>query len=153
MAADITELQVDTAHLVMGIKAAKTAFSGLDRVLTSIADTMQEAFSVKGYEDYKNTVTRFGKELADALLTLQLSFGRMKYAIADAVAPIAAVFVPMLNAAIQAVIRFAGVVGQFLRGVLAGVTGNKALTSSAEEATRSEVKLGSAARAAGKAEQ
>ena len=151
MAADITELKVDTAHLVMGIKAAKTAFSGLDRVLTSIADTMQEAFSVKGYEDYKNTVTRFGKELADALLTLQLSFGRMKYAIADAVAPIAAVFVPMLNAAIQAVIRFAGVVGQFLRGVLAGVTGNKALTSSAEEATRSEVKLGSAARAAGKA--
>lgn len=151
MAADITELKVDTAHLVMGIKAAKTAFSGLDRVLTSIADTMQEAFSVKGYEDYKNTVTRFGKELADALLTLQLSFGRMKYAIADAVAPIAAVFVPMLNAAIQAVIRFAGVVGQFLRGVLAGVTGNKALTSSAEEATRSEVKLGSAAKAAGKA--
>ena len=151
MAADITELKVDTAHLVMGIKAAKTAFSGLDRVLTSIADTMQEAFSVKGYEDYKNTVTRFGKELADALLTLQLSFGRMKYAIADAVAPIAAVFVPMLNAAIQAVIRFAGVVGQFLRGVLAGVTGNKTLTSSAEEATRSEVKLGSAAKAAGKA--
>lgn len=151
MAADITELKVDTAHLVLGIKAAKTAFSGLDRVLTSIADTMQEAFSVKGYEDYKNTVTRFGKELADALLTLQLSFGRMKYAIADAVAPIAAVFVPMLNAAIQAVIRFAGVVGQFLRGVLAGITGNKALTSSAEEATRSEVKLGSAAKAAGKA--
>ena len=151
MAADITELKVNTAELVVGIKAAKTAFSGLDRVLSSIADTMREAFSVKGYEDYKNTVTRFGKDLADALLTLQLSFGRMKYAIAEAVAPIAAVFVPMLNAAIQAVIRFASVVGQFLRGVLAGITGNKKLTSSAEEATRSEVKLGTAAKAAGKA--
>lgn len=151
MAVDVTELKINTAGLVMGIKAAKTAFSGLDRVLSSIADSMREAFSVKGFSDYKDTVTRFGKELADALLTLQLSFGRMKYAIAEAVAPIASVFVPMLNAAIQAVIRFAGVVGQFLRGVLAGITGNKGLASSAEEATQSQVKLGSAAKAAGKA--
>lgn len=151
MASEVTELNINTAGLVLGIKAAKTAFSGLDRVLSSIADTMQEAFSVKGFSDYKDTVTRFGKELADALLTLQLSFGRMKYAIADAVAPIASVFVPMLNSAIQAVIRFAGVVGQFLRGVLAGITGNQNLTSSAKEATQSQVKLGSASRAAAKA--
>lgn len=151
MAADMTELKIDTAGLVMDIKTVKAAFSGLDRVLSSIADTMRDAFSVKGYEDYKNTVTRFGKDLADALLTLQLSFGQLKWAIADSVAPIAAVFVPMLNAAIQAVIRFAGVVGQFLRGVLAGITGNQNLASSAKEATQSQVKLGSAARAAGKA--
>ena len=151
MAETITELKFDTAGLVMGIKAAKTAFSGLDRVLSSISDTMREAFSVKGYEDYKNTVTRFGKDLADELLTLQLSFGRMQYAIAEAVAPIASVFVPMINSAIQAVIRFAGVVGQFLRGILSAITGNKGLASSAEEATKSEAKLGSAARAASKA--
>lgn len=151
MAADMTELKIDTVGLVMDIKTVKAAFSGLDRVLSSIADTMRDAFSVKGYEDYKNTVTRFGKDLADALLTLQLSFGQLKWAIADSVAPIAAVFVPMLNAAIQAVIRFAGVAGQFLRGVLAGITGNQNLASSAKEATQSQVKLGSAARAAGKA--
>jgi len=151
VAEKITELKFNTEGLVMGIKAAKVAFSGLDRVLGSIADTLREAFSVKGYKDYKDTVTRFGKELADELLTLQLSFGRMKYAIAEAVAPIASVFVPMINTAIQAVIRFAGVVGQFMRGIIAGITGNSDLASSAEEATKTEVKLGSAARAAGKA--
>lgn len=147
----IVDIKIDTKSLEIGAKAATVALTGLNEVLSSVAAGVKDAFSIGGYEDYKNTVTRFGKDLADALLTLQLSFGRMKYAIAEAVAPIASVFVPMLNAAIQAVIRFAGVVGQFLRGVLAGITGNKGLASSAEEATRSEVKLGSAAKAAGKA--
>ena len=151
MATDITELKVDTMDLILGIKAAKTAFGGLDRVLSSISETLSDVFSVKGYKDYRDTVTRFGKDLADSLLTLQLSFGRLKYAIADAVAPIASVFVPMLNTAIQAVIRFAGVVGQFLRGVLAGITGNQNLTNSAKEATKTQTKLGSASKAAAKA--
>ena len=145
------ELKVTTKQLTAGAKAATMALKGLDRVLASVASGVQEAFKVSGFSDYQDTVTRFGKELADALLTLQLSFGKMKYAIADAVAPIASVFVPMLNAAIQAVIRFAGVVGQFLRGVLAGITGNQDLTSSAKEATQSQVALGSASRAAAKA--
>ena len=105
MAADMTEVRINTAGLIMGIKAAKVAFGGLDRVLSSIGDRLREAFSVKGYQDYKETVTRFGKELADQLLVMELSFGRMKYAIAEAVAPIASVFVPMLNTAIRAVIR------------------------------------------------
>lgn len=136
-----------------GAKRAAVALGGLDAILSSIADGIRDAFSVAGLENYRNTVTRFGEDLANALLTLQLSFGSLKYAIADAVAPIATVFIPMLNAAIQAVIQFANVVGQFLRGVLAGITGNKNLTSSAREATQSEVKLGSAAKAAGKAVQ
>ena len=100
-----------------GAKRAIFALSGLDAVLSSIADGVRDAFSVAGLENYRNTVTRFGEDLANALLTLQLSFGSLKYAIADAVAPIATVFIPMLNAAIQAVIQFANVVGQFLRGV------------------------------------
>ena len=148
---NVIDLSINTKVLEAGTKAAKAALNGLRGVLSSVAEGVRQAFSVQGLSDYKDTVTRFGKDLADALLTLQLSFGRLKYAIADAVAPIASVFVPMLNTAIQAVIRFAGIVGQFLRGVLAGITGNKGLADSAKEATQSEVKLGSAAKAAGKA--
>lgn len=146
-----TELKLDTAGLILGVKAAKTAFGGLDRVLSSISESLREAFSVKGFTDYKDTVTRFGKELADELLVLQLSFGKMKIAIAEAVAPIASVFVPMLNSAIQSVIRFSGVVNQFLRGVIAGVTGRQELAKSAENAAKSEEKLTSAAKSAGRA--
>ena len=145
------DINFSTKALATGAKTATTALKGLDSVLSSIGEGMKEAFTVKGFEDYKDTVTRFGKELSDQLLTLQLGFGRMKYAIAEAVAPIATVFVPMLNSAIQAVTRFAGVAGQFLRGIIAGVTGNEALAGSAREATRSEEKLSSAAKSAGKA--
>ena len=148
---NVTDIKVNLKSLETGAKAATSALKGLDGVLASVAEGIRKAFSIRGFQDYKDTVTRFGKELADELLTLQLSFGRLKVAIADAVAPIASVFVPMLNAAIQAVIRFADIVGQFLRGVLAGITGNQGLADSAKEATQSEVKLGSAAKAAGRA--
>lgn len=147
------ELFLGTRQLTLEAKAAAAALNGLDAILLSIAKGVRDAFSVSGFEDYKDTVTRFGKDLADALLTLQLSFGSLKYAIADAVAPIASVFIPMINSAIQTVIQFADVVGQFFRGVLAGITGNQKLSSSAQEAARSELKLGSAAKAAGKAVQ
>lgn len=151
MAEEKNVMRINTKVLELDVKAATNALKGLDSVLDAITDGLKEAFSVKGYRDYKNTVTRFGKALADELLVLQLSFGRMKYAIAEAVAPIAAVFVPMLNTAIRAVIRFAGVVGQFLQALIGGVAGNNALTDSANNAVRSEKKLASAAKSAGKA--
>lgn len=148
---NVVEIEVNTKLLGQQVKAVSGMLSGLDRVLSSIAQGVEEAFAVRGYEDYKDTVTRFGKELADELLVLQLSFGRMKYAIAEAVAPIASVFVPMLNTAIQAVIRFSGVVRQFLSGLIAGITGRQELADSAENAARAETKMGSAAKSAGKA--
>lgn len=148
---NVVEIAVNTKLLGTQVKAVENMLSGLDRVLSSITEGIGEAFAVRGYEDYKDTVTRFGKELADELLVLQLSFGRMKYAIAEAVAPIASVFVPMLNAAIQAVIRFSSVVRQFLSGLIAGITGRKELADSADNAARAETKLGSAAKSAGKA--
>ena len=46
MATDITELTLDTKGLVLGIKAAKTAFAGLDKLLTSLSGSIREAFSI-----------------------------------------------------------------------------------------------------------
>lgn len=147
----IPEALVDLTALQTDAKAATSTLKGLSKVLKSVGEGVQEAFTVKGFADYKQTVTRFGKDLTDELLTLQLSFGRMKYAIAESVAPLASVFVPMMNSAVQAVTRFSGVVGQFLRGIISGITGNKSLAESAQEATYSEEKLSSAAKSAGKA--
>ena len=139
---NVVEIAVNTKLLGAQVKAVESTLSGLDRVLSNIAEGVREAFAVRGYEDYKDTVTRFGKELADELLVLQLSFGRMKYAIAEAVAPIASVFVPMLNSAIQAVIRFSSVVRQFLSGLIAGITGRKELADSADNAARNSERAG-----------
>lgn len=135
----------------VNIAAATKALEGLDDVLASISQGVKDAFSVKGYQDYLQAVRRFGKNLADELLVLQLSFGKMKAAIAQAVAPIMEVFVPQLNQAISGIIRFASTVRQFFAGLMAGVTGNDALASSAENAADAEKSLASAAKSAGKA--
>ena len=148
---NLVEISLNTKLLGNQVKTVSGMLSGLDRVLSSISEGVRDAFAVKGFEDYKNTVTRFGKDLADELLVLQLSFGRLKYAIAEAAAPIASVFVPLLNEGIQALVRFAGIVRQFLSGLLAGITGRKELAAASEEATRSEINLGSAAKSTAKA--
>ena len=133
------------------VASAAAALEGLNGVLASTGAGIRDAFSVKGLKNYQKTVSRFGKDLANALLQLQLSFGAMKYAIAEAVAPIASVFVPMINAAIQTVIRFADVTGQFLRGILAAVTGNKALAEASQKASKSQESLGKTVEKTGKA--
>ena len=135
----------------LGIKAAAAELKGLGKVLDSVTEGVKEAFAVKGYKDYLQTVHRFGKDLADELLVLQLAFGRMKVAIAQAVSPIAEVFVPMINDAIFAVIRFADVVRQFFAAFISGISGNAAVANSAREAADAESAMAKAATVAGKA--
>lgn len=143
----VIDLRLDAASLVLEVKAVEAVLGGLSNVLGSIGEAIKEAFSVKGYADYKETVKRFGKELANELLVLQLNFGKLKSAITDAVAPIASVFVPMLNQAVQAVTVFANTVGQILGALFA----YDALADSAGEAAEAESELESAATSAGKA--
>lgn len=145
------EFSVDVVELVVGVKAATAVLAGLDSVLSSISQGIKDAFTVKGYKDYLQTVHRFGKDLADELLVLQLAFGKMKVAIAQAVSPIAQVFVPMINDAIFAVIRFADVVRQFFAAFFSGIQGNQAVASSALAAAEAENTLTKAATVAGKA--
>lgn len=148
---ELIQLQVITKTLEEDADGAKLALGGLLGTLVSIKRGVEEAFRVRGLQDYRDTVKRFGKELADDLLVLQLSFGRMKYAIAEAAAPIAQVLVPALNQAIWWVIRASDTVGQFLSQLLAAVTGKEALAKAADNAASSEKKLASAASSAGKA--
>ena len=131
--------------------AAVKALAGLGKVLDSIAQGVKEAFTVKGYQDYLQTVHRFGKDLADELLVLQLAFGKMKVAIAQAVSPIAEVFVPMINDAIFAVIRFADIVRQFFAALFTGLglraaDGTDALTESQQDLEKATTGAGKAAR-------
>ena len=147
MAENILELHIDTTS----VRSATVVLGDLTDTLDSLSAAIHDAFTIGGYKDYLKTVRRFGKGLTDELLVMQLSFGSMKAAIADACAPLAAVFVPMVNDAIAAVTRFAGLVGQFFRGMLVGITGRDALAESAEKAASAEDKLASSTKKSGTA--
>lgn len=151
MAESIIDLQVNTTSMKIGVKAAQLLLTGLTKVANELEEAITDAFSIGGYKDYLKTVRRFGKELTDELLVMQLSFGKMKASIADSVAPIVALFVPVLNQAIAAVTEFSGYAGQFFRGLILGVTGQDMLGQSAENAADAEEKLASTAKKTGAA--
>ena len=69
MAENTTLISVNTASVV-GIAAAAASLKGLGKVLASISQGVKEAFTVRGYRDYLQTVSRFGKNLASQLLVL-----------------------------------------------------------------------------------
>ena len=150
MADNAIQISLDTKQ-ILEITAATAALKGLSKALTSVAEGVQDAFTITGYRDYLQTVSRFGKGLTDQLLTMQMSFGRLKVAIAQAFAPIAQVVVPYINQAINAIIRFAGVVRQFLSALFAGTAGTGALAEAAGDAADAENTLKTAATSAGKA--
>ena len=151
MADTIMEIKLDAGQLIGTAATAGTALMGLTKVANELGEAIDDAFTIGGYKDYLKTVRRFGKGLTDELLVLQLQFGSMKAAIADACAPLAAVFVPMLNNAIAAITNFAGQVGQFFRGMVIGITGRDALAESAQKAADSEDKLTESVQRSGRA--
>ena len=149
--ANILDIQVDTRQLQQQSKDAAAALTELDTALSGLNQSIRDAFSVKGYQDYLQTVQRFGKSLANELLTLQLRFGQLKVAVAQALAPVASVFVPMLNDAMLALIRFSGMVGQFMQGLLGTTQGSRDMSKAVDTATKSQNKLTTATRKTGKA--
>ena len=151
MAESIVDLLVDTGLTVAGVGAVTQSLNILGDTAEEVGQAIDDAFTIGGYKDYLKTVRRFGKELTDELLVMQLSFGKMKAAIADSVAPLASVFVPVVNRAVAAVTEFAGYVGQFFRGLVLGITGQDMLAGSAENAAEQEEKLASSAKKTGTA--
>ena len=151
MAENTIDLFVNTDGLSSNVALVTSTFDTLAEAAGEVGEAIEDAFSIGGYKDYLKTVRRFGKDLTDELLVLQLSFGKMKVAIADSVAPLASVFVPVMNRAVAAVTEFAGFVGQFFRGLILGITGQDMLGKSAENATEQEEKLADTAKKTGSA--
>lgn len=149
--AETLEITLDTKQILTGAAAASAAIKGLTQVTGELNEAITDAFRIGGYKDYLKTVRRFGKGLTDELLVLQLRFGTMKAAIADACAPLAAVFVPVLNDAVAAVTRFASHVGDFFRGMIQGITGRDVLAESAAKAAEQEENLAASAKKSGAA--
>lgn len=140
----LLEITQQNARLQTALKQTKGSLTGLDKALSSISQKLKDTFSVKGYADYQQTVSRLGKSLADDLLVLQLRFGKLKSAVADAVAPIVAQVAPWLDAAVQKATEFANTAA----GVMQVILGHQAVADSAQDAAEAEEKLASAGKAA-----
>jgi len=91
-------------------------------------------------EPVEQTVLQL-KDLQKELLVLRLSFGRLKAAVAQAAAPVAAVLTPALSGAVQGATRLVRSLGQVIAGLLgvqvAQTKVEKAVVSAGKAAKRS----------------
>ncbi len=122
----VTELTVEVTLDKRSAAGFMQTAGGLLPVLQSLKAATEEAFSVKGFKNYTETAKRYGSELAGQLLYLQLSLGKLKAAFMDALAPILSLLVPVVNGIIRVLTRLVSFIGQVLRALFGGVSGQSA---------------------------
>ncbi len=81
------------------------------------------------------------KDLDDALLVLRLAFGKLKAAVHHAVAPLGAVFIPMVNRAVWATTRLVKAVGKVIYALFGYGSAAKSTTKAQEQLSRANEKV------------
>ena len=135
-------IQIDVNTKEM--QEATRQVAGLQKTVKALAAAISTGFSASAMTGYLKGAVRSGSELEKELLVLRLALGKMKAAVGDAVAPLGAVFIPLLQQAVWAATRLVKAVGKVM-GALFGYSNTsketakaqKALASSGESAKRS----------------
>lgn len=144
-------IEIDVQTLKADARAVADATRGLKIELKSLNKAMDNAFTIGGFADYTQTAVRYGKTLADGLLVLQLRLGQLKAAVTDAVMPLSAVFVPVINQALMACIRFFRGVGDVLGALFLGDKATQGFAHNTAVAAKGQEKLKKAVTSTAKA--
>ncbi len=103
--------------------ACARMLADLQKGLTQMNRMLHEAFAVSSFSEYQQTAALCGQALAASLYALQRDLEGLKNAIIRAASPLAAVFVPVVRQAVQALTGLANSVYKVL-GALFGGTGS-----------------------------
>ena len=97
-----------------GTKDAAKALSGLSKIINGLKSVIAKTFSLSAITEYMKAAVKHGGELDKAFLVLRLSLGKLKAAIGDAVMPLVAAFLPVVQNAVWAAIRLTKAVGKVI---------------------------------------
>lgn len=126
---------------VADIKKVSGALGGLKKTLTDLHAEISNVFRGSTVAEYLKEATRSGGELDKELLLLRLNFDKFKAAVADAAAPIGAVFLPMINQAVLAATRLVRAVGQVVGALFGGSQASQELGENTENAAQAQSAL------------
>ena len=110
-----------------GIKDAAKQLSGLNKVINDLKSVIAKTFSLSAITEYMKAAVKHGGELDKEFLVLRLSLGKLKAAIGDAVTPLVAAFIPVVQNAVWAAIRLTKAVGKVIAALFG--QGNAAASS------------------------
>ena len=145
-------LDMDIAQAQSSAKKISGIFGGLDTVINTMTESIKtalgslrtatsKAFNFSSISKFIAEAIKSYRGLEKELFVLRMNFGKLKAAIRNAVEPIGAVFVPMINQAVQATTRLVKSIGQVISALFGGSVASKELGSSAEETAQAEKTL------------
>ncbi len=101
-----------------GIKEATKNVSGLGKIVQKLSGVFNKVFSPEKVFNYFQSAVQSGRALDKELLVLRLALGKLKVAVGDAVAPLGAVFIPIVQKAVWAATRLVKAVGKVIAALL-----------------------------------
>ena len=122
----IVEVEVDTQQ----VQRAEISLGGLKKTVQGLKQALCDTFDMTGVSGYIREAVKNTGLLDKQLLVLRLSLGKLKSAIGQAVAPIAAVLLPIVQQAVYALARLARNVGAVIGALFGGAQATKAMADS-----------------------
>ena len=89
-------VEISTRALSLGIKEVSCNLGGLKKTVGSLSAELSKAFGWTAVTEYIKEAARSSESLDKELLVLRLSLGKLKAAIGQAIAPLGAVFIPVV---------------------------------------------------------
>lgn len=97
-----------------GMKEAAKNVSGLGKIVQKLSGLFKKVFSPEKVLGYFQSAVQSSGALDKELLVLRLALGKLKAAVGDAVAPLGAVFIPIVQKAVWAATRLVKAVGKVI---------------------------------------
>ena len=141
----LRELEQDGKRIQVTLDTIKIS---IGQTMARIRREMEQTFDSAPMQTYVRTGAYFTEKMSDSLLVLRLNLGKLRVAFTQAVAPIAAVFVPLINQAVVALTEVVGAAGQVISALVGGLFG---MEDGTKRSALAQEKLGKAVKSTGKA--
>jgi len=116
------------------------SLGGLKTVASSLGKSIINAFSSANIGGYLAEAVRGADSLEKEFLVLRLSLGKLKSAIGEAAAPIVSSFMPMIQSAVYAAIRWVKNLGLVIRALFGGKQASEEMAQAQEKLASSSGK-------------
>ena len=134
------ELEVDTLQIEQSVRQVEGALGGLKKVANGLGSALCDAFDLSGVSGYIKEAVEDTGLLDKQMLVLRLSLGKLKSAIGQAVAPLAALLLPVVQRAVYALTRLARNVGAVIGTLFGGAQATQAMADSQKNLTGASAK-------------
>lgn len=134
-------VEINTKALSLGVKEVSGSLGGLKKTVGSLSAELSKAFGWSAVTGYIKEAARSSESLDKELLVLRLGFGKLKAAIGQVIAPLGAVFIPVVQQVVWAITRLVKSVGKVIGALFGGSDASQSFSEDLQVAAETEEKL------------